>query len=399
MPDKDVAFWLAEIEQSSRHEKKWRERARKVIKIYRDDQSFGSGSSDGGSTGFSDARFNILWSNTQTQRPALYSATPKPVVKRRHRQQGETGRLISMVLERALVYSIDPGGSYDFNRVATKLILDYLLPGRMVARVKYHPMITTTTKLVETDDEENPDVVQDDEGNFLLKEKYDELVDEEVRVYHIPWDQYRQAVATTWNDVWWIAYGNNFLSKEEIIEQFGDEHADVPLTHISHLQEQDGEAGDVVEKTIKKAQVWEIWDRDDRLVYAVVEGYDKFLMNKIEDPLKLRGFYPSPEPVVIVETPDSLIPIPEYTMYQYQAEELNIMTQRINNLVKAMKLAGLYPGSQKDVITELLNSKENTLIPVEDWGAITERGGLQGMIEWLPLRDVADAWQRLMLHR
>ena len=64
-----------------------------------------------------------------------------------------------------------------------------------------------------------------------------------------------------------------------------------------------------------------------------------------------------------------------------------------------MKLSGLYPGSQKDIIKDLLNSKENTLVPVEDWGAITERGGLAGMIEWIPLRDVADAWQRLMVYR
>ena len=399
MPKKDISFWQAELELSSKHEKKWRERARKVIKIYRDDHTFGSGSNDGTSTGFSDARFNILWSNTQTQRPALYSATPKPVVKRRHRQQGEVGRAVATALERSLVYSMDPGGGYDFDRVGEKLILDYLLPGRMVARVKYHPIITSQIRLVETDDVGNPDLIEDDSGKFLLEEKYDELVDEEVRVYHIPWDQYRQAVANSWEDVWWVAYGNNFLTREEIIEQFGDEHADVPLSHISHLEEKDGVAGDPVERTIRKAQVWEIWDRDDRLVYAMVEGYDKFLMERVEDPLKLRAFYPSPEPINIVETPDSLIPIPEYTMYQYQAEELNLMTMRINNLVKAMKLAGLYPGSQKGVIEDMMKSKENSLIAVEDWGAITERGGLQGMIEWIPLRDVADAWQRLMMHR
>lgn len=395
MPTKDVKFWQTELELAGKHEQTWRRRARKVVKIYRDDHT-GSNDSSGGSL---DARFNILWSNTQTQRPALYSATPKPVVKRRHRQQGELGRQISIALERALIYSLDPGGSYDFDRVAEKLILDYLLPGRMVARVKYHPVLTSKVRIVETDDPENPDIIEEKGGKFLLEEKYDELVDEEVRIYHIPWDQYRQAVANVWDDVWWVAYGNNFLTLEEIQEQFGDEHTEVPMQHIAHLEDKDGEPADQSERTVKKAQVWEIWDRDDRLVYAIVEGYSKFLMEKEEDPLKLRAFYPSPEPINIVETPDSLIPIPEYTMYQYQAEELNAMTRRINNLVNAMKLAGLYPGSQKDIIKDLLNSKENTLVPVEDWGAITERGGLAGMIEWLPLRDVADAWQRLMVHR
>jgi hypothetical protein len=386
MPNKDVTFWQAELEMSSKHEKDWRTRARQVIKIYRDDRDV------------KQTHFNILWSNTQTQRPALYSHTPKPVVKRRHSQEGAVARGIAEAMERTLEYSLDPGGPYDFDRVGEKLILDYLLPGRMIARVKYHPTLAQRTRVVESDEQPEGEFEINDEGKFLFDEKYDELVDEEVRTYHVPWDQYRQAIANCWDDVWWVAYGNNFLTQDEIVEQFGEEHSDVPLTHIAHMEEQDGAPTDGEARTVKKAQVWEIWDKDDRKVYAVVAGYDRFLM-ETEDPLQLRGFYPGPEPVLIVETPDSLIPIPEYTMYQYQAEELNLITRRIENLVKAMKVAGLYPGSQKDLIKQLLDSNENTLIPVEDWGAITERGGLNGMIEWLPLRDIADAWQRLMVYR
>jgi hypothetical protein len=384
---KDAQFWITELERSSKHEEKWRARARKVVKTYRDERGEG------------DTHFNILWSNTQTQRPALYSATPKPVVKRRHRQEGSVMRDAAMMLERSVSYALDPGGAYDFDRVGTKCILDFLLPGRMVARIKYHPVIINKERQIETEDEPyGEDFEVSEEGTFIFTEKYEELVDEEVRIYHIPWTQYRQAIANHWEDVWWVAFGNNFLTREEIIEQFGAEHGDVPLTHIAHMEEKDGEPPKGEERTIKKAQVWEIWDREDRKVCAVVEGYDKLLMSE-DDPLQLRGFFPCPEPALIVETTDTLIPIPEYTLYQYQAEELNTITRRIENLVEAMKLAGFYPGSQKKLIDELLKSNENTLIPVEDWGAITERGGLAGMIEWIPLRDVADAWQRLMVYR
>ena len=387
---KTVKFWQTELKMASRHEKKWRSRARKVVQVYRDEQDV------------ADTRFNILWSNTQTQRPALYSSTPKPVIRRRHRQQGEVGRLVAQMLERSLTYALDPGGAYDFDRVAEKLILDYLLPGRMVARVKYHPIITSevTTKLSDTE----PDGIEftiDESGKYLFEEKYDELVDEEVRCYHIPWQYYRQSVANSWDDVWWVAYGNNFLTREEIVEQFGEEHNNVPLTHIAHQEEQDGQPkdGEGTDREVKKAQVWELWDREDRKVYAFIEGYDKFLIDGKDDPLGLRGFFPGPEPALIVETPDSLIPIPEYTMYQYQATELNLITQRIDKLVEGMKLVGLYPGSQKNLLDKMFKAKENQLIPVEDWQAITERGGLSGMIEWIPLKDVADAWQRLTVYR
>ncbi len=389
MPEtKDAKFWQAELELSAKHERKYRERARKVVKTYRDEQDI------------SDTRFNILWSNTQTQLPALYSSTPKPVAKRRHRQEGPVARDAAQMLERALTYSLDPGGAYDFDRVGKKCTLDFLLPGRMVARVKYHPILSSKIRFVESDEQPGEfDFEVNEEGKFIFEEKYDELVDEEVRIYHVPWDQYRQAVAKHWEDVWWVAYGNNFLTREEIIDQFGPEHADVPLTHLVHIEEKEGASSEEdAPRMVHKAQVWEIWDKDDRKVCAMVEGYDKLLMSE-GDPLGLRGFYPGPEPALIVETPDSTIPIPEYTLYQYQAQELNLITQRIENLVKAMKLAGLYPGSQEGIVDQVLKSKENALVPVEDWGAITERGGLGGMIEWLPLRDVADAWQRLMVYR
>ena len=385
--EKDARFWQAELQRSGKHESTWRKRARKVVQTYRDER------------GSEDTHFNILWSNTQTQRPALYSATPKPVVKRRHRQEAPVMRDAATMLERSVSYALDPGGAYDFDRVGSRCILDFLLPGRAVARVKYHPVLVKKNRKVTS--EIQPDVAEydmDDDGMFLFEEEFEELVDEEVRIYHVPWDLYRQSVANYWEDVWWVAYGNNFLSREEIIEQFGVEHADVPLKHIAHSEEKDGPPPLGEEREVKKAQVWEIWDRDERRVYAVVEGYDRLLMDT-EDPLQLRGFFPSPEPALIVETTDTLIPIPEYTLYQYQAEELNIITRRIENLVEAMKLSGLYPGSQKNLIEQLLKSKENTLVPVEDWGAITERGGLNGMIEWVPLRDVADAWQRLMVYR
>jgi hypothetical protein len=381
---RDPRFWIHELNLSTRHEKKWRDRARKVIKVYRDEQDTG------------DAKFNILWSNTMTQLPALYSAMPKPVVSRRHGER--IGRELAMGLERCLEYSLDPGGAYDFNRIGQKLMLDYLLPGRMVARVKYHPIITSSLSFEgEGDDME---MEEDDEAAFTRETKFDdELVDEEVRVYHIPWDQYRQAVVNNWDDMWWVGYGNHFLTQEEIIDQFGSEHKNVPMSHISHFEDKDGSQSDEAEKRmVKRAQVWEVWDREERKIYGMVEGYDKFLF-EADDELKLRGFFPSPEPCNIVETPDSLVPIPEYTLYQYQAEEINSVTKRIDNLIDAMKLSGLYPGSQKDIIKQMLSSRENVLIPVEDWGAITERGGLQGMIEWLPLKEVSDAWQRLVVHR
>ena len=400
MPVKDVKFYLRQIELADKEEKRWRERALNVVRTYRDEwwwRATGTETHSLTAGGRNASRFNILWSNTQTQLPALYSATPKPDVRRRYKSEDPVGKQISQILDRALQYSLDSGSSYDFDRVAEKLVLDFLLPGRMVARVRYHPFFKERERdVISLEPFEGAEEQED--GTFLFKEKYDELVTEETRAYHVPWDKYRQAPADCWDDVWWVAYGDNFLTKEEIIDQFGEEHSEVPLLFEDQDDDKDDRKDNREGDGIKRAQVWELWDREEKKVVAVVKGYDKFLI-KEDDPLKLRNFYPQPEPAMMIETPDSMIPIPEYTMYQFQAIELNVVSERISKLADAMRAKGFYPGSEIDKINEMARSDENMLVPVEDWAAHAEKGGVRGLIDWMPIKDIADVWQRLIVQR
>lgn len=368
---KDVKFYLRQLELADKEEKKWRERAKKIVKKYRDEDPSGP------------SRYNILWSNTQTQLPAMYSARPKPDVRRRWRSENKVGRDIAQAVERALEFSMD---SYDFDRMAEKDTLDFLLPGRCVSRVRYHPIIAER--------EVEEDVYDEDEQSFVTKKRnFEEVVHEEVRAYHVPWKHYRQSPADCWTDVWWVAYGDNFLTKDEIIEQFGEEHDSVPLSFTDDDKE-DGKD----DNQVKRAQIWEFWDKEAKQVVAVVKGYDQFLMQE-DDPLRLKGFFPQPEPAMMIETPDSMIPIPEFTMYQFQAEELNDISQRIANLVQAMQAKGFYPGEDAAKINELLKSNENILVPVDNYAAFAEKGGIRGMIDWMPIKEIAEVWQRLIVQR
>ena len=388
---KDPKFYLRQLKLADKEEDEYRKRAKRTVETYR-----GEYKSDKAKSG--PVRFNILWSNTQVQLPAMYSARPKPDVRRRHRSQDDVGRTVSTILERALEWSMDSG--YDFDRMAEKLVLDYLLPGRIVARIRYHPFFQTKTRETrlenkpETELREGESIEEQDDGSFLFKTEFEDLVAEEVRAYHVPWNYYRQSPADCWNDVWWVAYGDNFLTKEEILEQFGEEFDDVPLNFTDEDKAEDG--GE--EEHVKRAQVWELWDKEEKQVVAVVKGYDKFLF-KENDPLKLKDFFPQPEPAVLIESTDSLIPIPEYTMYQAQAEELNIVSERISRLAEAMKAKGFYPGSDKADLETLLKSDENMLIPVADWPAMIDKGGLDNMISWLPIQDMANVWVRLIQQR
>lgn len=353
----DAQYWQRQLELADREERDFRRRGDETIKVYADKKSKKGPS-----------RFNILWSNVETQRPALYSATPKQDVRRRYRQDDEIARSVAEILDRGLSYSMDAGAGRQFDRFMELAVLDYVLPGRMVGRVKYQATFRG-------------------EGDERVK------VDERVFPHHVPWKHYRQSPASCWEDVTWVAYGDNFLTQEEVVEQYGKEHKNVPL-HFSD----DEDAKDTDEGVIKKCQVWQIWCKETKNVYEVVHGYDKFL-DKYEDPLKLRDFFPQPEPVLMIETPGSLVPIPEYTMYQYQAEELNEVTKRITLLTRAMKAKGFYPGDEADKLEALLNGDDTFLIPVEDWIGHAEKGGVKGMVDWMPIGDFVAVWEKLILRR
>ncbi len=394
MTTKDVAFYIRQLDLADEHERRYRERAKSTIKTYKDDRSSGHAKST--STGTADrtltgglSHFNILWANTQTQLPAMYSAKPKPDVRRRWRESSPVGKEIAQAVERGLTFMMD---TYDFDRLGEKVALDYLLPGRAVARVRYHPFFKDEIINVPAEADDDDSEEQED-GSFTANRKHRTLISEDTRAYHVPWDKYRQTPAEDWADVWWVSYGDNFLTQEEIIEQFGSEHKDVPL---KFTDDNDNESPD--NSHIAKAQVWELWDKQDKKVVAVVRGYDKFLM-KEDDPLKLVEFFPQPEPAVLIESPNTMIPIPEYTMYQFQAEELNDVSARIEALVRSMKAKGIYPGEDADKINELFNSDENILIPDPDWASHAEKGGLGGIIDWFPITDVAAVWVKLLQER
>jgi hypothetical protein len=368
--------WLQEIKRASDREEKWRKRAKKVVERYRDERE------DSGS------KFNILWANTETQRPALLSATPKPDVRRRYRDEDPVGKAVSEVLERALEFSAD---EYDFDKLGQRLVTDVLLPGRAIGRVRYVPIMGLgeqpkirpeevrddfgeVTGYRDGEDLDDSVIQRDDLGPFYLGEPEEEVVSEEVRCEYVDWELYRQAPASEWGRVNWIAFGSD-MTEKELDEAFPGK--DIKLTIKDESRDKDP----------SKARVWEVWDKDAREVVFVSEGYDGDI-DRLDDPLNLKEFYPIPEPLLSTETNGDMTPIPEFTLYQDQADELDRITARIEKITEAIKATGWYPGSQKAVLEQAFKSSDNRLVAVEDWAGFAEKGGAN-MISWVPVDQLA----------
>ena len=122
-----MSFWLKELDRASKEERQWRKRASQVVDRYVDerrsitDRRSTRSSSDITQT----TKFNILWSTTETMRPALISAVPAPEVRQRYKKDDPIARSGAKILERALEFSLD---TYDFIKYVKSLVQDVLLP-------------------------------------------------------------------------------------------------------------------------------------------------------------------------------------------------------------------------------------------------------------------------------
>lgn len=377
------SFYMGMDRIAAKEEDKWSKRGRAVVKRYRDER----GANGGGH------RMNVLWSNVQTLIPTLYARTPKADVQRRFLDQDDTGRLASMLLERAISYSLDNSG---FDAVMEAVVQDRLLPGRGVARVMYIPHFGDPIPAEEFADDEQDGVDVDNPGDKAA-DPAREVVYEEAIATYIYWEDYREGPARTWREVPWVRY-RAFMTRDELTERFGNAGKTINLdfTPKGVGEEKDKQPPDI----FKKAEVYEFWDKIKGRVIWLAPGTPDVILDDIEDPLKLPDFFPSPDPLLATTTTDKRIPVPDYTEYQDQAQELDTLTARIDTLTRALKLSGIYPGQQKQVLQQLIDEgTENKLIPVEDWQALQDKGGLGNFIQWMPIKEVADTLIQLYAAR
>ena len=389
LPLTPVQKWLNVISTYDNEFKKWDARVTKIVRRYRDDTRTASG----GET----AKFNVLWSNVQTLVPAVYARMPKADVARRFGDNDQVGRVASLLIERALDYEIEHYP--DFRSAMKNSVEDRFLGGRGIAWVRYDPHIKTVdvpedgyqiTEDVESEgaeyaSESNPmDGMGSDPGDFTAApEPVEEIEYECSPTDYVHWKDFGHSSARTWEEVtcvWrWV-----YMSKESLTERFGPEVA----SKISFDTSPDQWGGNKNSQNNDKAKVCELWDKESGKVYWICKDYQNFLDER-DDPLELEGFFPCPKPLYATTTSDTLVPVPDFVLYQDQANEMDILTDRIDGLVKALRVRGVYDQSQPALQRLLTEGDNNTLIPVDKWMAFSEKGGLKGSIDILPINDIA----------
>jgi hypothetical protein len=371
------AHWKAELDfaQKDQRYKAWLQRSDKIIKRYRDER-----------TTAEDARkrFNILWSNIQTLKPAVFSKMPTPIVERRFLDRDPAARLASEILERSLRFQMER--SY-YRQSIDKAVLDYLLPGLGQAWIRYQPSFEQVDDTGNQPDEAaaKPTGESIDGDDDVESSSYERLSYETICVDYVFFKDFLWGAARCWNDVPWVGR-RSYLTKAELKEKFGDKAEKVTL---DYTPDREGSKTDDKDLGItKKAEVWEIWSKANKKVIFIAPSTADLILKEEEDPLKLENFWPCPEPLFATQTNDTLVPVPDYVEYQDQARELDELTNRIDMITKAVKAAGVYDSSNKNLARLLQDGNDLKLIPVDQWAAFAEKGGMKGAVDLLPMQEI-----------
>ena len=368
--------WYGQIAQYDRSMKKWEGRAEKIVKRYRDDSR---------SQNNPNSRFNILWSNVQTITPAIFARLPRPDVSRRFRDNDPIGRVASMMLERGLEYELEH--YTDYKSAMKSAVFDRLLGGRGTAWIRYEPHI------VSYGEPQSGLQITEDIGDYDQTKDVNEIEDanEEIDyecapIDYVHYKDFCHSAGRTWEEVTWVGR-KVFMNRPALVERFGEELGNkIPL-------DSKPDSGKSYEKATdypSQACIYEIWDKETEQVIWLSKSMGKIL-DEVDDPLELEGFFPCPKPLYASLTTDNLEPIPDYTMYQDQARELDTLADRIDGLINALKVRGVYDASNVELQRLFSEGENNTLIPVKNWGAFSEKQGLKGAIDLVDIAPFAQA--------
>lgn len=361
-PEAIVTRWLKEIDHVKKSKRRvaYEKLGEKIVKNYANISAIEAAVSRNRSP--NRVMFNVLWSNVQVLKPALYARIPEVVVERTFKDSDPIGNLTSRLIERATTYNIT--SQKDRYHTNMKMIVeDRLLPGGGFGWVRFE-----VEKEQATDEAGNP------VGEPTIKPNSERAVFDWVHWKNFYWSECR-----SWFELRWIAREVQ-MTRAKLCERFPHCGAEVELQDQKEQSDKDTEY-------MSTACVYEIQDIESKNTYWISPGYKDGPLDVKKDHLRLKNFWAAPRPLLATTTTDSLYPTPDYKIYEALAEELDNVTKRIGAMAECIRLVGAVAKQWQADVKNMLKLRDGEMWPVEQWTAFAERGGLKSVVDWMPFEQ------------
>lgn len=335
-----------------------------------------------------ESKVNLFWSTTKVLLSMLYARPPKADVSRTYQDfEDDQARVAGNILQRLLNRGFDDDVS-SWDETARQCIEDWLITGLGQMWLRYE--VKTEPYLI-------PAQLDPLTGMELAPEQEAErIVSEDAPCDYIYWEDFYWSPARVWPEVRWVAR-RVYMTKDQLTERFGLEIANiVPLGTQNRNSAANNQSPQY--DPWAKAEVFEIWDKENKKVYWYAKGCNVILDVK-DDPLRLDGFFPCPKPLAANVTSSNFMPRADYIFAQDQFNELDEINTRITWLTRAAKVVGVYDKSADGVQRMFNQGSENQMIPVDNWALFAEKGGIRGQVDFAPIDMIVNCINQLRGYR
>lgn len=361
------SYWHDELTGSKKMLEKWHKQAEQIDARYKDERAAATHTASGTEASHTGGvfRLNLFYANASTQQQLLYGRLPKVDVARKYADaDDDVARVASILLERMLNKDIEDDPE-PLDTVLQCALQDRIIPGLGLARVRYDVELTG-----------------------------EELESEFAPIDYVHWRDMLWGWARTYADIPWLAY-RSYITRDEATERYGEaavQDFDFKAQKM-HGSTKEVPASDDPKRDDEpwtKAEIWSIWDKSTRTVIEYHQAHKKLLKTQ-EDPLQLRNFFPTPPFFIANPTTALYRPTPDFHLAQDLYNEVDKLQTRIAIITEAVQVVGVYDKQATEVGRMFKEGTENDLIPVDNWAYLAEKGGLKGVIDWFPIKDVVDA--------
>lgn len=383
----DAKHWHTEIKAAKKYCENWHQQGESINERYLDKRATGEEAK---------SKYNLFTVNTQILVSTLYAKFPTPMVTREWEdQEDDVARVAGNILERNLkVRDRD-----DFDESMKYAIIDRMVPGMGQVWFRYDPTIVSEPVMGQ------PDMLTGQQQPVMdpatgQQQMMDRLVYEDVVTDYIHWRDFLWSPCRVWKECRWVARACK-MNKQDVEKRFGPDIANAlkyKKGTVGDGKELNTGTDDNKDQVVMYATIFEIWCKRTRTIYWVVEDYPTILDTKA-DPFKLVNFWPCPKPLFALQSTGSTVPRPDYLMVQDQYKELDEVNNRITYLERAVKVVGVYDKTNKEIGQIFTGNLDNKMIAADNFAQFSEKGGLKGMIDWMPITDIVNAIERLRTYR
>jgi hypothetical protein len=373
-----AARWQTEIQASQQELLKFHQDANRITQRYLDKRD---------AYAKDESKVNLFWSTMQVLLSMLYARPPRADVARSFQDyDDDVARVSGTILQRLLNRAFNDNVSA-WDSAVRQGIEDWLVVGSGQIWLRYE---------VTTEPYEIPAVFDEFGQEISPAAEAERIINEDAPCDYIYWEDFFYSPARTWHEVRWVAR-RVFMTKDQLKERFGEAIASqVPLGNYSKKDQVNDQSPK--NDPWNKAEVFEIWCKENRKVYWYAQSCDVILDVK-DDPLGLDAFFPCPKPLAANVTSSNFMPRADYIFAQDQFNELDEINTRITWLTRAAKVVGVYDKSAEGIQRVFNQGSENQLIPVDNWAMFAERGGIKGQVDWIPIDQVVNAIGHLRQYR